>query len=119
MSRKVKSSHAQASALYAGSQEVHHGFQVEFSVERESRSPMHCLVAHCPTSGCYMRVPICTLATDIMPDFDPTLYVAVTCHSCGKEFRELASLLESSPQAAVTGKFLARHKPAPSGIFNR
>ena len=50
------------------------------------------------------------LATDIMPDFDPTLYMVVTCHSCGKEFRELASLLELVPQANVTGKFLARHK---------
>jgi hypothetical protein len=50
------------------------------------------------------------LATTMMPDFDPTLYVLVTCHSCGKEFRELASLLELIPQADVTGKFLARHK---------
>jgi len=71
---------------------------------------MNCLIAHCPTSGCYMRVPICTLATDIMPDFDPTLLVVVTCHSCGKEFREHASLLEICPQALVTGKFQVRRK---------
>jgi hypothetical protein len=80
---------------------------------------MNCLVAHCPTSGCYMRMPICTLATDVMPEFDPTLHVAVTCHSCGKEFRELASQLELAHQADVTGKFLARHKPVASGISNR
>ncbi len=73
---------------------------------------MNCLVAHCPTSGCYMRVPVGLLATDLMPDFDPTLYVLVTCHSCGKEFRELASQLDLVPQGNVTGKFLARHKPA-------
>jgi hypothetical protein len=66
-----------------------------------------------------MRMPICTLATEIMPDFDPSLYVAVTCHSCGKEFRELASLLELTPQAAVTGKFLARHKPTSPGASKR
>ena len=75
---------------------------------------MNCLVAHCPTSGCYMRVPICTLATDTMPDFDPTMYVVVTCHSCGKEFRELAAQLELLPQGSVTGKFIARHKTAVS-----
>jgi hypothetical protein len=59
-----------------------------------------------------MRVPVGLLATDLMPDFDPTLYVLVTCHSCGKEFRELASQLDLVPQGNVTGKFLARHKPA-------
>jgi hypothetical protein len=61
-----------------------------------------------------MRVPVCILATDIMPDFDSSLHVLVTCHSCGKEFRELASLLDLVPQASVTGKFLARHKPVAS-----
>jgi hypothetical protein len=59
-----------------------------------------------------MRVPVCILATDTMPEFDPTMYVVVTCHSCGKEFRELASLLDLLPQGAVTGKFQARFKPA-------
>jgi hypothetical protein len=72
---------------------------------------MNCLVAHCPTAGCYMRVPICTLATDVMPEFDPTMHVVVICHNCGNEFRELASLLDLTPQANVTGNFLARHRP--------
>jgi RNase P subunit RPR2 len=49
-----------------------------------------------------------------MPDFDPTMYVVVTCHSCGKEFRELAAQLELLPQGSVTGKFIARHKTAVS-----
>jgi hypothetical protein len=46
-----------------------------------------------------------------MPEFDPTFYVVVTCHSCGKEFREPAVLLDLAPQAAVTGKFQARSRP--------
>jgi hypothetical protein len=54
-----------------------------------------------------MRVPVCTLATDIAPEFDPTLTVLVICPSCGKEFRELASALDFSPPANVTGKFRA------------
>jgi hypothetical protein len=65
---------------------------------------MNCLVAHCQTSGCYMRVPICTIATDTMPEFVPTLHVAVVCPSCGNEFRELASALEMYPQGDVTAK---------------
>ena len=32
---------------------------------------MNCLVAHCPTAGCYMRLPVCTLASDVRPEFDP------------------------------------------------
>jgi hypothetical protein len=66
---------------------------------------MNCLVAHCPTSGCYMRVPVCILKPDTQPEFDPTVSVVVVCPSCEKEFRELASLLELTPQAEVTGKF--------------
>jgi len=66
-----------------------------------------------------MRVPICTLATDVMPDFDPTLAISVTCHSCGKEFSELASLLELLPQGSITGKFQARYKPAAPGTSSR
>jgi len=68
---------------------------------------MDCLVAHCPTSGCYMRVPICTVTAATKIEFDPTLYVVVSCPSCGQEFRELASLLDLTPQAEVTGKFQA------------
>jgi len=45
-----------------------------------------------------------------MPEFDPTFFVVVTCRNCGKEFRELASLLDLAPQGAVTGKFQARSK---------
>jgi len=71
---------------------------------------MNCLVAHCPTAGCYMRVPVCALGSDAKPEFDPTLSIVVTCHSCGKEFREAASLLELAPQAAVTAKFQARRR---------
>jgi RNase P subunit RPR2 len=74
--------------------------------EREAKM-INCLVAHCPTAGCYMRVPVCTLKSDTKPEFDPTLSIAVTCHSCGKEFREPASQLEFSPLGAVTGKFQA------------
>ena len=65
---------------------------------------MHLLVAHCPTPGCYMRVPVCTLAAETKLEFDPTIYMVVTCPYCGKEFRELASLLEQSLQSDVTGK---------------
>ena len=54
-----------------------------------------------------MRVPVSKLATDTPPEFDPTLSVLVTCPSCGKEFRELASALDFSPPANVTGKFRA------------
>jgi hypothetical protein len=71
---------------------------------------MNLLVAHCPTQGCYMRVPVATVATDTAPEFDPTLYVVVICHSCGKEFRELASLLDLTPQSEVTGKFISRRR---------
>jgi hypothetical protein len=66
---------------------------------------MNCLVAHCPTSGCYMRVPVCTLRSETKPEFDPTVSIVVVCPSCEKEFRELASLLELTPQSDVTGKF--------------
>jgi hypothetical protein len=75
---------------------------------------MDCLVAHCPTSGCYMRVPVCTVSLGAKLDFDPTLYLVVTCHSCGQEFREPASSLERVPQAEVTGKFLAGRVRAKS-----
>lgn len=64
-----------------------------------------------------MRVPICTLSDGTKVAFDPTVYVLVACPSCGQEFRELASLLELTPQAEVTGKFQAgrtRAKPWPS-----
>jgi hypothetical protein len=60
-----------------------------------------------------MRVPVCTLASDARPEFDPTLSIVVTCHSCGKEFREEASQLELSPQGAVTAKFQARRRVYP------
>jgi len=72
---------------------------------------MNCLVAHCPTLGCLFRVPIGTIATDKTPEFDATVQVVVTCPSCGKEFRELASELEFTPQAEITGKFISRRKP--------
>jgi hypothetical protein len=55
-----------------------------------------------------MRLPVCTLASDVKPEFDPTVSVLVTCHSCGKEFREPASLLDFSPLANVTAKFQRR-----------
>ncbi len=63
------------------------------------------LLAHCPTDGCYMRVPVCNLTSNIEPEFDPTLTIGVVCHGCGKEFREAASQLEIVPQANVTAKF--------------
>ena len=75
---------------------------------------MNLLVAHCPTSGCYMRVPVATVACDTAPEFDSTMSVLVTCSSCGKEFREFASLLEFSPQSEVTGKFLSKRRAATS-----
>ena len=71
---------------------------------------MNCLVAHCPTAGCYMRVPVCTLNSDTKPEFDPTLSIKVTCQSCGKEFREMASHLDFSPQEQVTAKFVSRRR---------
>jgi transcription initiation factor IIE alpha subunit len=71
---------------------------------------MNCLVAHCPTSGCYMRVPVCTLVSDVKPEFDPAVSMAVVCPSCEKEFRELASLLELSLLSEVTGKFQSRRR---------
>jgi hypothetical protein len=66
---------------------------------------MNCLIAHCPTLGCYMYVPVCTLKSETKPEFNPTTHIIVSCPSCGKEFRELTSLLEWSPVAEVTGKF--------------
>jgi hypothetical protein len=58
-----------------------------------------------------MRVPVCTLTTDASVEFDPTVFVAVVCPSCGKEFRELASSLDLSLRTDVTGKMrLARPK---------
>ena len=72
---------------------------------------MNCLVAHCPESGCYMRVPICNLASEKMPEFDPTLFVVVICPSCGKEFRELATFLDFCAQAEVTGRLRVRRGP--------
>jgi len=41
---------------------------------------------------------------DTKVEFDPTTYMVVTCPSCGKEFREQATLLDLSLQADVTGK---------------
>ncbi len=71
---------------------------------------MDYLVAHCPTSGCYMRVPVCTLVSDAKPAFDPAVFVLLVCPSCGKEFREPALELEISAATDVTGKFrVARH----------
>jgi hypothetical protein len=60
-----------------------------------------------------MRVPVCALTSDVRPEFDPTLSIVVTCHSCGKEFREAAALLELAPQAAVTAKFQAQRRVYP------
>jgi hypothetical protein len=54
-----------------------------------------------------MRVPVCTLTPGAKVEFDPTLYVVVSCSSCGNQFQELASLLDLSPQAEVTAKFQA------------
>lgn len=68
---------------------------------------MDCLVAHCPTSGCYMRVPVCVVTTGAKLEFDPALSVAVTCPNCGHKFQEAASSLERCDQADVTGKFQA------------
>jgi hypothetical protein len=71
---------------------------------------MDCLVAHCPTDGCYLRVPVCILGPDAKPEFDPTLSIVVTCPGCGKEFRELASLLEIFPQVNITAKFRSQRR---------
>jgi hypothetical protein len=81
-----------------------------FAAVRRRIDIMDCLVAHCPTAGCFMRVPVCTLASDAKPEFDPTMSIVVTCPSCGKEFRELASLLDVAPQASVTARFQARRR---------
>ena len=68
---------------------------------------MDCLVAHCSTQGCYMRVPVCTVTTDAKLEFDPTLMVSINCPSCGQEIKELSSQLERARQEEVTAKFQA------------
>jgi hypothetical protein len=62
------------------------------------------LFAHCPKYECSHLVPICTLESDIKPEFDPHLYVVVVCPNCGTEFRELGSLLEMSRLANPSEK---------------
>lgn len=60
------------------------------------------LLARCPMLGCNHRNPVCDLHSEIMPAFEPGLYVAVKCARCGELFRELAIRLELS-QLPVPG----------------
>lgn len=68
---------------------------------------MDCLVAHCSTPGCYMRVPVCTVTPGAKLEFDPSLAVSLTCPGCGQEIKESASQLERAQQGEVTAKFQA------------
>lgn len=68
---------------------------------------MDCLVAHCSTPGCYMRVPVCTVTAGAKLEFDPSLAIALLCPGCGEVIKEPASQLERARQEEVTAKFQA------------
>ena len=59
----------------------------------------HYLVAHCPTFGCYARVPVVKLDSETRPDFDLTMQMVVLCPNCQKEFYEPATSLDWSQTA--------------------
>lgn len=76
---------------------------------------MDCVIAHCSTPGCYMRVPVCSITPGAKLEFDPTLVVTVTCPSCGKEVKESASQLERARQEEITAKFQVGRVRAKTG----
>lgn len=59
------------------------------------------LLAHCPMFACNHTNLVCTLPAETIPQFEPSVFVAVKCVNCGQVFREAAEDLE------------VRHCPAP------
>lgn len=66
---------------------------------------MNYLLAHCPMLGCNHRNIVCSLPHQCLPDFEPSVYVAVKCTNCGQVFRERAVQLEltATPFADAKG----------------
>jgi len=62
---------------------------------------MNYLLAHCPMLGCYHRNVVCSLPYECLPEFEPSVYVAVKCTNCGQVFRELAERLELTAAPAL------------------
>ena len=56
--------------------------------------PMLYLLAHCPMFACNHINLVCTLPAEIVPQFEPSVFVAVKCANCGQVFREAAQQLE-------------------------
>jgi transcription elongation factor Elf1 len=52
------------------------------------------LLAKCPMYGCNHKNVVCMLPSEAVPEFEPSVYVAVKCSNCGQVFREVADRLE-------------------------
>jgi hypothetical protein len=52
------------------------------------------LVAHCPMFACNHTNLVCALPSETIPQFEPSVYIAVKCANCGQVFREAAEELE-------------------------
>lgn len=63
---------------------------------------MNYLLAYCPMLGCNHRNVVCSLPFECLPEFAPSVYVAVKCSNCGQVFRELAARLELSAAPVAT-----------------
>jgi hypothetical protein len=74
------------------------------------------LMAQCPMRGCGRKTRVCTLRSEAMTAFDPGVYVVVKCSTCGQEFRELASRLESSHSSQSNNGALNRRPDRPKGV---
>jgi len=59
------------------------------------------LLAQCPMYGCNHKNVVCMLHSDVLPEFEPGVYVAVKCSNCGQVFREIAARLELAHHPAT------------------
>lgn len=75
------------------------------------------LLAQCPMLGCGQKTPVCTLRSEAMPVFELGVYVVVKCATCGQEFRELASRLESSHASQSNNGPSNRWSDRPAGAM--
>jgi hypothetical protein len=73
------------------------------------------LQAQCPMLGCGQKTRVCTLRSEAAPAFDSGVYVVVKCSSCGQEFRELATRLESSHSSQLNSGCFNRSSDRPVG----
>ena len=52
------------------------------------------LLAHCPMFACNHTNLVCSFPAESIPQFEPSVFVAVKCANCGQIFREAAEELE-------------------------